>query len=78
MIGKIPPKGVSISDFICTFAMSFGDFAILLFAALSLVKIRDDKALNIFLLLRNLQKHQLVVLRKLGSYGIIQMFEWQL
>ena len=34
MIGKIPPKGVSLSDFICTFAMSFGDFAILLFAAL--------------------------------------------
>ena len=34
MIGKIPPKGVSFSDFICTFAMSFGDFAILLFAAL--------------------------------------------
>ena len=33
-IGKIPPKGVSFSDFICTFAMSFGDFAILLFAAL--------------------------------------------
>ncbi len=29
MIGKIPPKGVSFSDFICTFAMSFGDFAIL-------------------------------------------------
>ena len=25
MIGKIPPKGVSFSDFICTFAMSFGD-----------------------------------------------------
>jgi len=34
MIGKIPPEGVSFSDFICTFAMSFGDFAILLFAAL--------------------------------------------
>ena len=29
MIGNIPPKGVSFSDFICTFAMSFGDFAIL-------------------------------------------------
>ena len=38
MIGNIPPKGVSFSDFICTFAMSFGDFAILLFAALRLVK----------------------------------------
>ena len=34
MIENIPPKGVSFSDFICTFAMSFGDFAILLFAAL--------------------------------------------
>ena len=29
MNGNIPPKGVSFSDFICTFAMSFGDFAIL-------------------------------------------------
>ncbi len=26
---KIPPKGVSFSDFICKFAMSFGAFAIL-------------------------------------------------
>ena len=38
MIGKIPSKGVSFLDFICTFVMSFGDFAILLFAALRLVK----------------------------------------
>jgi len=28
MIGKNPPKGMSFSDFICTFAMSFGDVAI--------------------------------------------------
>ena len=26
MIEKIPPKGVSFSDFICTFAMSCYDF----------------------------------------------------
>ena len=29
MTENIPPKGVSFSDFICTFAMSFGDFAML-------------------------------------------------
>ena len=38
MIEKILLKGVSFSDFICTFAMSFGDFAILVSAALSWVK----------------------------------------
>ncbi len=34
MIGKNPPKGMSFSDFICTFAVSFEDFAIPVFAAL--------------------------------------------
>lgn len=29
MTENIPPKGESFSDFICTFAMSFGDFAML-------------------------------------------------
>ena len=29
MIGKKPPKEVTFSDFICTFAMSFGVFAML-------------------------------------------------
>ena len=39
IIEKIPPKGVSFSDFIATFAMSDQSFACFLFATLRKVKL---------------------------------------
>uniref|UniRef100_UPI004028E50B hypothetical protein n=1 Tax=Prevotella sp. TaxID=59823 RepID=UPI004028E50B len=43
MIGKNPPKGMSFSDFICIFAMSFGGFCHTCFCSTK-VGIKSDMA----------------------------------